>query len=175
MPDIADENASLEDSRTTLVDTIERSTPESEADRSNIIETRHKGPCAYLKGFVSRLGGAGCNPTRIGSGEGVPHPPIFLARFDPGVEIGLVSLGPRMGPGTSYLVCSSMLPGALLGRPRTFAIVKEDGVEKILIGLNPRTFYVDGSRFHLLLASLRAAAPAPCGRSLLPSPRLRLR
>jgi len=35
------ENASLEDSRTTLVDTIERSTPESEADRSNIIETRY--------------------------------------------------------------------------------------------------------------------------------------
>src|SRR5215212_5418183 len=40
MPDVADENASLEDSRTTLVDTIERSMPESEADRSNIIETR---------------------------------------------------------------------------------------------------------------------------------------
>jgi hypothetical protein len=41
MPDVADENASLEDSRTTLVDTIERSMPESEADRSNIIETRY--------------------------------------------------------------------------------------------------------------------------------------
>ena len=41
MPDVADENASLEDSRTTLVDTIERSTPESEADRSNIFETRY--------------------------------------------------------------------------------------------------------------------------------------
>jgi hypothetical protein len=42
MPDVADENASLEDSRTTLVDTIERSMPESEADRSNIIETRYR-------------------------------------------------------------------------------------------------------------------------------------
>src|SRR5215208_3113921 len=31
---------------------------------------------------------------------------------------------------TSYLVCSSMLLGALLGRPRTLAVVKEDGVEK---------------------------------------------
>ena len=37
---------------------------------------------------------------------------------------------------TSYLVCSSILPGTLLGRPRTLAIVKEDGVEKILIGLS---------------------------------------
>ena len=42
MPDIADENASLEDSRTTIVDTSERSTPESEADQSNIIETRYQ-------------------------------------------------------------------------------------------------------------------------------------
>src|SRR5215218_6216484 len=37
MPDVADENASLEDSRTTLVDTIERSMPESEADRSTAV------------------------------------------------------------------------------------------------------------------------------------------
>jgi len=29
-----------------------------------------------------------------------------------------------------------MLPGTLLGRPRTLAIVKEDGVEKRLIGLS---------------------------------------
>src|SRR5919112_6743380 len=36
----------------------------------------------------------------------------------------------------SYLVCSSILSGTLLGRPRTLAIVKEDGVEKILIGLS---------------------------------------
>jgi len=42
MPDIADENASLEDSRTTMVNTSERSTPESEADRFNIIETRYR-------------------------------------------------------------------------------------------------------------------------------------
>jgi hypothetical protein len=41
MLDIADENASLEDSRTTMVDTSERRTPESETDRSNIIETRY--------------------------------------------------------------------------------------------------------------------------------------
>jgi hypothetical protein len=41
MPDIADENASLEDSRTTMVDTSERSTPESKADGTNIIETRY--------------------------------------------------------------------------------------------------------------------------------------
>src|SRR5215211_2026104 len=37
---------------------------------------------------------------------------------------------------TSYLVCSSMLSGALLGRSRTLAIVKEDGVEKRPIGLS---------------------------------------
>ena len=42
MPDIADENASLEDSRTTMMDTSERSTPESKADRSNIIAARYK-------------------------------------------------------------------------------------------------------------------------------------
>ena len=65
MPDVADENASLEDSRTTLVDTIERSTPESEAGRTNIIETRYKGACAYLKGFVSRLGGALFTAARV--------------------------------------------------------------------------------------------------------------
>jgi len=65
MPDVADENASLEDSRTTLVDTIERSTPESEAGRSNIIETCYKGACAYLKGFVSRLGGALFTAARV--------------------------------------------------------------------------------------------------------------
>jgi hypothetical protein len=49
MPDVADENASLEDSRTTMVDTSERSTPESEADRSNIIETRYKGTFSVLR------------------------------------------------------------------------------------------------------------------------------
>ena len=42
MPDIADENASLEDLRMTMVDPSERSTPESEADRSNTIETRYR-------------------------------------------------------------------------------------------------------------------------------------
>ena len=41
MPDIADENASLEDSRTTMLDTSECSTSESKADRSNIIATRY--------------------------------------------------------------------------------------------------------------------------------------
>ena len=42
MPYVANENASLEDSRTTMVDTGERSPPKSEADRSNIIETRYQ-------------------------------------------------------------------------------------------------------------------------------------
>ena len=42
MPDVADENASLEDSRTTMMGPSERSTPESKADRSNIIATRYR-------------------------------------------------------------------------------------------------------------------------------------
>src|SRR5215217_2953950 len=41
----------LEDLCTTMVDTIERSTPKSKADRSNIIETR------YQKRSMHRMGG----------------------------------------------------------------------------------------------------------------------
>jgi hypothetical protein len=41
MPDVADEKVSLEDPRTSLVSTNERSPPKSEADRSNIIEIRY--------------------------------------------------------------------------------------------------------------------------------------
>jgi hypothetical protein len=75
------------------------------------------------------------------------HNTLLLLRLLSALLGGAIHL-PRKGPepllkdpspykvATSYLVCSSMLPGALLGRPRTLAVVKEGGVEKSLIGIS---------------------------------------